>query len=191
MREDSLRSHKRQHSEYGDGKGADVTVLQFQVDAGKPPAAPLAVGHLQVPLPPTPAPQFSEGRVKIIVGHQVPQASTIVQAAAAAVNIVQPTLVAPNPEELRGNSRLQILRQVNLIAPPPPSGCPSEAAALPQPAVPAPPQPHCLLPVCQQLGLRCSVLGLCRCMADRGGAICCCFKQRVEGRLPREAVYFC
>ena len=40
-----------------------------------------------------------------------------------------------NPEELRGNSRLQILRQVNLIAPPPPSGCPSEAAALPQPAV--------------------------------------------------------
>ena len=135
MREDSLRSHKRQHSEYGDGKGADVTVLQFQVDAGKPPAAPLAVGHLQVPLPPTPAPQFSEGRVKIIVGHQVPQASTIVQAAAAAVNIVQPTLVAPNPEELRGNSRLQILRQVNLIAPPPPSGCPSEAAALPQPAV--------------------------------------------------------
>ncbi|KAJ1076436.1 hypothetical protein K5549_002476 [Capra hircus] len=91
MREDSLRSHKRQHSD--------------------------------------PAPQFGEGRVKIIVGHQVPQASTIVQAAAAAVNIVQPTLVAPNPEELRGNSRLQILRQVNLIAPPPPSGCPSEAAA--------------------------------------------------------------
>ncbi|KAL1287273.1 ZFP64 [Ovibos moschatus] len=135
MREDSLRSHKRQHREYGDGKGADGTVLQLRLDAGKPPAAPLAVGHLQVPLPPTAAPQFGEGRVKIIVGHQVPQASTIVQAAAAAVNIVQPTLVAPNPEELRGNSRLQILRQVNLIAPPPPSGCPSEAAALPQPAV--------------------------------------------------------
>lgn len=133
MREDSLRSHRRQHSEYGDGKGADVTVLQLQVDAGKPPAAPLAVGHL--PLPPTPAPQFSEGRVKIIVGHQVPPASAIVQAAAAAVNIVQPALVAPNPEELRGNSRLQVLRQVNLIAPPAPPGCPGEAAALPQPAV--------------------------------------------------------
>ena len=58
MREDSLRSHKRQHSEYGDGKGADGTVLQLRVDAGKPPAAPLAVGHLQVPLPPTPAPQI-------------------------------------------------------------------------------------------------------------------------------------
>ncbi|ELR53593.1 Zinc finger protein 64-like protein, isoforms 1 and 2, partial [Bos mutus] len=57
------------------------------------------------------------------------------RAAAPAVNSVQPPLVAPNPEELRGNSRLQILRQVNLIAPPPPSGCSSEAAALPQPAV--------------------------------------------------------
>ncbi|XP_047626804.1 zinc finger protein 64 isoform X7 [Phacochoerus africanus] len=135
MREDSLRSHKRQHSEYSENKSSDVTVLQFQIDPSKQPAAPLAVGHLQVPLQPSQVPQFSEGRVKIIVGHQVPQANTIVQAAAAAVNIVQPALVAQNPEELPGNSRLQILRQVNLIAPPQTSGCPSEAAAMPQPAV--------------------------------------------------------
>ncbi|KAF6089811.1 ZFP64 zinc finger protein [Phyllostomus discolor] len=65
MREDSLRSHKRQHSEYSESKNSDVTVLQFQIDP----------------------------------------------------------------------SRLQILRQVNLIAPPPSSGCPSEAGALAQPAV--------------------------------------------------------
>ncbi|KAB0404883.1 hypothetical protein E2I00_012195 [Balaenoptera physalus] len=125
----------RQHSEYSENKSPDVTVLQFQIDPSKQPAAPLTVGHLQVPLQPSQVPQFSEGRVKIIVGHQVPQANTIVQAAAAAVNIVQPALVAQNPEELPGNSRLQILRQVNLIAPPHSSGCPSEAAAMPQPAV--------------------------------------------------------
>ncbi|XP_045300163.1 zinc finger protein 64 isoform X5 [Leopardus geoffroyi] len=135
MREDSLRSHKRQHSEYHENKNSDVTVLQFQIDPSKQPAAPLTVGHLQVPLQPSQVPPFSEGRVKIIVGHQVPQANTIIQAAAAAVNIVPPALVAQNPEELPGNSRLQILRQVNLIAPPQPSGCPSEAGAMTQPAV--------------------------------------------------------
>lgn len=135
MREDSLRSHKRQHSEYHENKNSDVTVLQFQIDPGKPPAAPLAVGHLQVPLQPSQVPQFSEGRVKIIVGHQVPQTNTIVQAAAAAVNIVPPALVTQSPEELPGNGRLQILRQVSLIAPPQASGCPSEAGAMSQPTV--------------------------------------------------------
>ncbi|XP_017743672.1 PREDICTED: zinc finger protein 64 isoform X4 [Rhinopithecus bieti] len=135
MREDSLRSHKRQHSEYNESKNSDVTVLQFQIDPSKQPATPLTVGHLQVPLQPSQVPQFSEGRVKIIVGHQVPQANTIVQAAAAAVNIVPPALVAQNPEELPANSRLQILRQVSLIAPPQSSRCPSEAGAMTQPAV--------------------------------------------------------
>ncbi|XP_027802237.1 zinc finger protein 64 isoform X1 [Marmota flaviventris] len=135
MREDSLRSHKRQHSEYNENKNSDVTVLQFQIDPSKQPATPLTVGHLQVPLQPSQVPQFSEGRVKIIVGHQVPQTNTIVQAAAAAVNIVPPALVAQSPEELPGNSRLQILRQVSLIAPPQTSGCPSEAGAMSQPTV--------------------------------------------------------
>ncbi|XP_027279118.1 zinc finger protein 64 isoform X8 [Cricetulus griseus] len=135
MREDSLRSHKRQHNEYHEGKNPDVTVVQLHLDPGKQPAAPLTVGHLQVPLQSSQVSQFSEGRVKIIVGHQVPQTNTIVQAAAAAVNIVPPTLVAQAPEELPGNGRLQILRQVSLIAPPQPSGCPVEAGALSQPTV--------------------------------------------------------
>ena len=56
------------------------------------------------------------------------------------------------------------------------SGTPTPA---PSPALPAPPQPQ------PQLRLRCSVLGLCGCRADSGGGICCCFKQWVEGRLPR------
>ncbi|KAL1786594.1 zinc finger protein 64 isoform X1 [Sigmodon hispidus] len=135
MREDSLRSHKRHHSEYHNSKNSDVTVVQLHLDPSKQPAAPLTVGHLQVPLQSSQVSQFSEGRVKIIVEHQVPQTNTIVQAAAAAVNIVPPTLVAQTPEELPGNGRLQILRQVSLIAPPQPSGCPGEAGALSQPTV--------------------------------------------------------
>lgn len=135
MREDSLRSHKRQHSEYQEGKNSEVTVLQFQIDPSKQTPAPLAVGNLQVPLQPSQLPSFSEGRVKIIVGHQVSQANTIVQAAATAVNIVPPALVTPSPDELPGNGRLQILRQVNLITPPPASGCPSEPGTVAQPAV--------------------------------------------------------
>ncbi|XP_006839235.1 PREDICTED: zinc finger protein 64 homolog, isoforms 3 and 4 isoform X2 [Chrysochloris asiatica] len=142
MREDSLRSHKRHHSEYSEHKNADVTVLQFQMQPSKQPVEPLAVGHLQVPLQPNHVPQFSDGRVKIIVGHQVPQTNTIVQAAAAAaaaatttVNIMPPALVAQRTEDLPGNSRLQILRQVSLITPPQTSGCPSEAGTMAQPAV--------------------------------------------------------
>ncbi|XP_028625394.1 zinc finger protein 64 isoform X1 [Grammomys surdaster] len=134
MREDSLRSHKRQHSEYHN-KNSDVTVVQLHLEPSKQPAAPLTVEHLQVPLQSSQVSQFSEGRVKIIVGHQVPQTNTIVQAAAAAVNIVPPTLVAQTPEEIPGNGRLQILRQVSLIAPPQSSGCPGEVGALSQPTV--------------------------------------------------------
>lgn len=134
MREDSLRSHKRQHSEYH-SKNSDVTVVQLHLEPSKQPAAPLTVEQIQVPLQSSQVPQFSEGRVKIIVGHQVPQTNAIVQAAAAAVNIVPPTLVAQTPEEIPGNGRLQILRQVSLIAPPQSSGCPGEAGALSQPTV--------------------------------------------------------
>ncbi|XP_006881708.1 PREDICTED: zinc finger protein 64 homolog, isoforms 1 and 2-like [Elephantulus edwardii] len=118
MREDSLRSHRRQHSEYSEVKGTDGGALQLQL---KPPAAPLTVSALQVSLQPAPAPPQFNDRVKIIVGHQVPQANAIVQAATA--------LVAQSADELPGNGRLQILRQVSLITPPA-SGAPSEAVLL-------------------------------------------------------------
>ncbi|NWH88094.1 ZF64A protein, partial [Aegithalos caudatus] len=69
VREDSLRSHKKQHSLYGGSKGAELAVLQLQ------PCAPVAVGHLQVPLQAAQVSPYSEGRVKIIVGHhQAPEA---------------------------------------------------------------------------------------------------------------------
>ncbi|XP_053106763.1 zinc finger protein 64 isoform X2 [Hemicordylus capensis] len=130
VREDSLRSHKRQHIEYNGAKNTGLAVLQFQMDPTTQAGAPITVSHLQVPLQATP---YGEGQVKIIVGHQMPQASSLVQA--ASVNIVPPTLVSPSQEDLSGSSQLQILQQVSLLAPPLPSGSPAESLALGQPAV--------------------------------------------------------
>ncbi|KAM4842321.1 zinc finger protein 64 isoform 1-T1 [Thomomys bottae] len=143
MRADSLRSHRRQHGHAGH-KGADVAVLQLQIHPGK------------APLQPGPAPAFGEGsRVKIIVGPQVPPAdaatttaAAVVHAAAApaALGLVPPGLVAPGAEELAAGGRLQILRQVSLIAPPPAAqaGSPPVLLAAPAqaliPAAPAGPQ---------------------------------------------------
>ncbi|XP_039936305.1 zinc finger protein 64 [Hirundo rustica] len=128
VREDSLRSHKKQHSLYGGSKSGELAVLQLQMDAGRQPGAPVAVGHLQVPLQAAPAASpYSEGRVKIIVGHQVPQAS---------VNVVPPALLGAGQEEVLGAGRLQLLGQVSVLAPAPAAGAAGDAGdAGPEPAV--------------------------------------------------------
>ncbi|NXN77242.1 ZF64A protein, partial [Bombycilla garrulus] len=97
VREDSLRSHKKQHSLYGGSKNGELAVLQLQMDPGRQPGAPVAVSHLQVPLQAAQVSPYNEGRVKIIVGHQVPPAGSVVQA--ASVNVVPPGLLAAGQEE--------------------------------------------------------------------------------------------
>ncbi|NXM48210.1 ZF64A protein, partial [Gymnorhina tibicen] len=104
VREDSLRSHKKQHSLYNGSKSNELAVLQLQMDPGRQPGAPIAVSHLQVPLQAAQVAPYNEGRVKIIVGHQVPQANSIVQA--ASVNVVPPALLGPGQEEVLGGGRL-------------------------------------------------------------------------------------
>ncbi|NXY05643.1 ZF64A protein, partial [Pteruthius melanotis] len=111
VREDSLRSHKKQHSLYGGSKSNELAVLQLQMDPGRQPGAPITVSHLQVPLQAAQVSPYNEGRVKIIVGHQVPQANSIVQA--ASVNVVPPALLGPGQEEVLGSGRLQLLGQVS------------------------------------------------------------------------------
>ncbi|XP_038606340.1 zinc finger protein 64 [Tachyglossus aculeatus] len=130
VREDSLRSHRKQHGEYGLSRNAELAVLQLQVDPGRQATAPFAVGHVQVPLQPGQISQFGEGGVKIIVGHQVPQGDTIVQA--ASVNVASAAPAAPNPDDLPASSRLQILRQVSLVTPP---QAPNDAGAMGQSTV--------------------------------------------------------
>ncbi|KAM6243324.1 zinc finger protein 64 isoform 2-T2 [Spheniscus humboldti] len=133
VREDSLRSHKKQHSMYNGSKNNELAVLQLQMDPSRQASAPITVSHLQVPLQAAQVSPYNEGRVKIIVGHQVPQTNSIVQA--SSVNVVPPTLVSQNQEDLSANSRLQLLGQVSLLAPPPPPISQSEAGPVAQPAV--------------------------------------------------------
>ncbi|NXR53711.1 ZF64A protein, partial [Hippolais icterina] len=131
VREDSLRSHKKQHSLYNGAKGNELAVLQLQMDAGRQPGAPITVSHLQVPLQAAQVSPYNEGRVKIIVGHQVPQAGGMVQA--ASVNVVPPALLGPGQEEVLGSGRLQLLGQVSVLAPAPVAA--GDAGPVAEPAV--------------------------------------------------------
>ncbi|XP_041273736.1 zinc finger protein 64 [Onychostruthus taczanowskii] len=130
VREDSLRSHKKQHSLYNGSKGSELAVLQLQMDPSRQPSAPITVSHLQVPLQAAQVAPYNEGRVKIIVGHQVPQANSIVQA--ASVNVVPPGLLGTGQEEVLGSGRLQLLGQVSVLAPAPAAG---DAGPVAEPAV--------------------------------------------------------
>lgn len=131
VREDSLRSHKKQHSLYGGSKSAELPVLQLHVDPARQPGAPIAVSHLQVPLQAAQVSPYNEGRVKIIVGHQVPQAGGMVQA--ASVNVVPPALLGSGQEEVLGSGRLQLLGQVSVLAPAPVAA--GDAGPVAEPAV--------------------------------------------------------
>lgn len=128
VREDSLRSHKKQHSLYSSSKSSELAVLQLQMDPSRQPGAPITVSHLQVPLQAAQVSPYNEGRVKIIVGHQVPQA--------ASVNVVPPTLLAPGQEEVLGGGRLQLLGQVSVLAPAPVAAvAPGDTGSVAEPAV--------------------------------------------------------
>lgn len=133
VREDSLRSHKKQHSLYGGSKGSELAVLQLQMDPGRQPSAPITVSHLQVPLQAAQVSPYNEGRVKIIVGHQVPQASGLVQA--ASVNVVPPALLGPGQDEVLAGGRLQLLGQVSVLAPAPAAVATGDAGPGAEPAV--------------------------------------------------------
>ncbi|NXK65001.1 ZF64A protein, partial [Sylvietta virens] len=124
VREDSLRSHKKQHSLYNGSKSNELAVLQLQMDPGRQPGAPIAVSHLQVPLQAAQVSPYNEGRVKIIVGHQVPQA--------ASVSVVPPALLGAGQEEVLGAGRLQLLGQVSVLAP---AGAAGDAGPVAEPAV--------------------------------------------------------
>ncbi|XP_078508177.1 zinc finger protein 64 [Lissotriton helveticus] len=110
VREDSLRSHKKQHTEYNDPKTYELAVLQLQMDNGQS-SVPVAVKHLQVAHSPHQPASYSESRVMIIVGHQVPQTNTVVQT--MSMNDGSPTLTNPDHEDLASN----VLRQISLMAP--------------------------------------------------------------------------
>ncbi|NXR69459.1 ZF64A protein, partial [Rhadina sibilatrix] len=120
VREDSLRSHKKQHSLYGGPKGGQLAVLQLQMDAGRQPGAPVAVSHLQVPLQAAQVSPYNEGRVKIIVGHQQAGGGAV---QAASVNVVPPgAVLLSGPEQAEGGGLHQTLLPAAAPGHEPPAG---------------------------------------------------------------------
>ncbi|XP_064420591.1 zinc finger protein 64 [Latimeria chalumnae] len=114
VREDSLRSHKKQHGDYHVIESAALAVLQLRVDPSCHTDASSSVEHLQVPFQPNQVTTYNDSRVKIIVGHQLSEASTIVPE--ATIDSAPSVSAGHNQEDMSHSSQLQILRQVSLIS---------------------------------------------------------------------------
>ncbi|XP_036389669.1 zinc finger protein 64 isoform X2 [Megalops cyprinoides] len=111
VREDSLRSHRKQH------RNAQMTFLQLQMHpTDSVPCPPPEVGHLQVPLTPGQLPAYGDGQLKIIVGHQLGQEGAFVQATTVDVQQAKagPVLLGPEGQDVVVNPMIQ---QVNLLTP--------------------------------------------------------------------------
>ncbi|MEE6523833.1 hypothetical protein FKM82_022911 [Ascaphus truei] len=107
VREDSLRSHKKQHNEYNVQKSSEVAVLELQIDPSRQSNALLSVRHIQVPIQPNQVAPYNEGRVKIIVGHQLPDQNNVETTSMNAGSSDEATQV----QEHISSNQLQILRQ--------------------------------------------------------------------------------
>ncbi|XP_030067689.1 zinc finger protein 64 isoform X2 [Microcaecilia unicolor] len=128
VREDSLRSHRKQHSECRDAKNSELTVLQLQMDPSRESNASVDVGHLEVPLQSGQDTSYSESIIKVIVGHQVSQAN-------APLNPLPSGLVSPNQQDMASSNQLEILRHVGLVASAQPVGSQQEANSVEQQTV--------------------------------------------------------
>lgn len=134
VREDSLRSHRKQHRETHNG---------LQLHLSCQPGGTISLGpgvggvggeqggshHLQLPLTSDPLGPFGSAQLKIIVSHPLGQEDALMQAAVvdghhqAKANMV---LLSPSSQDLVVNSMIQ---QVNLLTPAQPS-----ASGVPQPS---------------------------------------------------------
>ncbi|KAM9342218.1 zinc finger protein 64 [Pholidichthys leucotaenia] len=113
VREDSLRSHKKQHREA-------QNVLQLQL--ATPPdtvslvPVPMSQGntHLQVPISCGSVTPYSNAQLKIIVSHPLGQENSLFPASAESQNKANMVLLRPENQDMVVNSMIQ---QVNLLAP--------------------------------------------------------------------------
>ncbi|KAM4622456.1 zinc finger protein 64 [Discoglossus pictus] len=108
VREDSLRSHKKQHEEYNMQHQSEATILQLQMNSSSQNNNVVSVRHIQVPIQPNEVANFNEGRVKTIVVNPIPEHTTLGTSAM--------TAGSSNVQEPIADNQLQMLSQVNLIA---------------------------------------------------------------------------
>nr|XP_033770223.1 zinc finger protein 64 isoform X2 [Geotrypetes seraphini]XP_033770224.1 zinc finger protein 64 isoform X2 [Geotrypetes seraphini]XP_033770225.1 zinc finger protein 64 isoform X2 [Geotrypetes seraphini] len=128
VREDSLRSHRKQHNGCQDAKNSELTVLQLQMDPSRESNNAVDVGHLEVPLQSRQDTSYSESIIKVIVGHRVSQANV-------PLNPLPSGLVSANQQGMASSNQLEILRQVGLVASAQPVGSQQEANSVEQQTV--------------------------------------------------------
>lgn len=113
VREDSLRSHKKQHRD-------TQNVLQFQLAAPAdavnlvPVTTSQSNTQLDVPMPSDSMAPYSSAHLKIIVSHPLGQESPLIPAGVGNQNKTNMVLLSPESQDMVVNSMIQ---QVNLLAP--------------------------------------------------------------------------
>uniref|UniRef100_A0A8C5WKH7 ZFP64 zinc finger protein n=1 Tax=Leptobrachium leishanense TaxID=445787 RepID=A0A8C5WKH7_9ANUR len=126
VREDSLRSHKKQHNTYIVQKSSEISVVQIPV------VSPRLNNnrHLKVPLRSNEVLPFSDRRLNLLVGHH-----DQIKVEPMAVSKVITNL----PKHV-ANNQLEMLSQVNLMASPQARRCPG---ATPHTVLPSTPDHNC------------------------------------------------
>ncbi|XP_023287474.1 zinc finger protein 64 [Seriola lalandi dorsalis] len=118
VREDSLRSHKKQHRD-------TQNVLQLQLSAPSdavnlvPVTTSQSNTQLEVPLPSDSMAPYSNAQLKIIVSHSLGQENPLIPAGVDSQSKTNMVLLSPENQDMVVNSMIQ---QVNLLAPMQPLG---------------------------------------------------------------------
>lgn len=125
VREDSLRSHKKQHRD-----AQNVLQLQLSTTASAlnliPVTASQSNTQLEVPIPSDSMSPYSSAQLKIIVSHPLGQENPLIPAAVDSPNKTNMVLLSPENQDMVVNSMIQ---QVNLLAPVRPLGSSQTAEA--------------------------------------------------------------
>ncbi|XP_035016327.1 zinc finger protein 64 [Hippoglossus stenolepis] len=123
VREDSLRSHKKQHRDA-------QNVLQLQLSGPDTvslvPITSQCTTQLEVPIPSDPMAPYSNAQLKIIVSHPLGQQNSLIPAGVDRLGKTSMVLLSPENQDMVVNSMIQ---QVNLLTPMQPLGSSQAAEA--------------------------------------------------------------
>ncbi|XP_030279981.1 zinc finger protein 64 [Sparus aurata] len=113
VREDSLRSHKKQHRDT-----QNVLQLQLSTPADAVDLVPIATSQsatqLEVPIASDSMAPYSSAQLKIIVSHPLGQENSLIPTGVDGQNKTSMVLLSPESQDMVVNSMIQ---QVNLLAP--------------------------------------------------------------------------
>ncbi|XP_060931232.1 zinc finger protein 64 [Limanda limanda] len=126
VREDSLRSHRKQH------RDAQSHELQIQLSGPDPvslvPITSQCPPQLEVPPPSDPMAPYSNAQLKILVSHPLGNQNPVIPAGVERLGKTSVVLLSPENQDMVVNSMIQ---QVNLLTPMQPLGaCPTAEASL-------------------------------------------------------------